>query len=280
MSARAKKRSAFAGLMGIMLAGGSGAWLWLSVAQAQQPEAPPVMECEVVAAGVAVLDSNGSDAIVGQPAIGVASAAGVTAHFGAIPCLVQNCGDGPQLISVCPSLPNPKPNGYVYPGAPSTGGISTVEVLFNDVVNVAGPICIKSTGGAPPTFAALSDLNGAGLYLLKFDVAIELGEWTTAVMTVTNPCGVAEVCVHVGWLPGDVTQDAQLNLNDATEFGVQFNGPQIVKLADLNADDQVNINDATKFGAIWNGTDGEHDPDDGLGWLGKGLGPPPDCICP
>ncbi len=286
MSVEAKKRSAMLGVVAVVLAAGSGAWLWLDKAWAQEPEAPPVMACKVVAAGVAVLDANGSDAVVGQPAIGVASAGGVTGHFGALHCLVQHCGDAPQLISVFPSVPKPEPDRYVFPYAPSVGvadpdRLRFVDVLLNDVVNIDS-ICIKSTGGAPPASALLNDINGAGLYELEFSAPVELGEWTTVVMTVTNPCGVTDVCIHVGWLPGDVTQDAQLNLNDATQFGVQFNlGVNAEnKLADFNADDQVNINDATEFGQIWNGTDGEHNPDTGLGWLGVGLGPLPDCTCP
>ena len=73
----------------------------------------------------------------------------------------------------------------------------------------------------------------------------------------------------------------QVNINDATRFGDEYNGPQTLKLADLDGNGQINLNDATKFGQIWNGTAGEgKDPDGAGGWNGEGLPPRPPCTCP
>ena len=108
MSVKVKKRSTILGAVSVGLALVSGAWVWHSTAHAQFAEGlglGPVMECPVVAAGVvAELNRAGfHNEIVGQVAIGTASGGGINAHFGAIPCIVQNC-PGPTLVRVCPDI--------------------------------------------------------------------------------------------------------------------------------------------------------------------------------
>ncbi len=184
----------------------------------------------------------------------------------------------PALASVCPDLgAAAQADRYVYPKAPSVGGLTTIEIQLNSAVTLVGSMCIKSTGNSPPTSATLNDLGGGGLYEVQFSGPIELAEWTTVVFTAENAAGQADICFHVGWLPGDITQDAQLSLADATEFGNESNP----KLVDLDGNDQVNINDATKFGQIWNGTNDEGKEPDGTGaWNGEGLPGEPACSCP
>ncbi len=111
---------------------------------------------------------------------------------------------------------------------------------------------------------------------------IEVGEWTTVEITVEGVTGArAVLCFSIGHLPGDCNQDAQVNINDATRFGIEFNGPKTLTIADLDGNDQVNLNDATKFGQIWDGTSNEGmNPDGTGGWNGAGLPPRPPCVCP
>ena len=56
-------------------------------------------------------------------------------------------------------------------------------------------------------------------------------------------------------LPGDVNQDGQVNIRDATAFGELFNNEGPPELLDLNGDGAIDTRDATTFGEIWHGTD-------------------------
>ena len=54
------------------------------------------------------------------------------------------------------------------------------------------------------------------------------------------------------------------NISDATEFGNVFLGNREPRLIDINGDGQVNVQDATAFGTNWNG-----------GWANTRLPPKP-----
>jgi len=76
----------------------------------------------------------------------------------------------------------------------------------------------------------------------------------------------------LGHLPADINGDGQVDMSDATEFGVLFQAdaadPQRERI-DLNADGQANLTDVTLFGQLWQGTSG-HDA-----WQGVSLPPKP-----
>ncbi len=196
----------------------------------------------------------------------------------------------PELVSVCPELEAPDEDSYVWPASPTVGdaagGLTRVGIQLSTNVTQVGS-CVTTQSGGGPTSALLTPSGGYGRYHVDLDAPIPLAEWTTVRLTVQpdpNSCGPdVEICFHLGWMPGDVNGDGQLGLGDATAFGYQFNHgayPARLKRADLDLNGQVGITDAVMFGNIWHGRDGQEDPRDGFGWLGKGLGPTPDCACP
>jgi len=194
-----------------------------------------------------------------------------------------NCAP-PALVTVCPDLGTVQ-DYFIDPKAPSTGGLTAIEIQLDQVVaGLNGAICMASTGGSPPATANLVRVDNFGLYEVQLASPIELAEWTTVTVPVESFCGVtADICFQVAWHPGDCNQDRQTNLADVNTFGVEYNlppSPRQLELVDLDDNGQANLNDINKFGQIWNGTSGEDDPSDGLGWSGKGLPLPPPCACP
>jgi len=186
----------------------------------------------------------------------------------------------PMLIHICDGLgAEGDPTAFISPKSKYMG-FDSVEILVTEDVTLVGS-CTMSTGGAPPSVQSVTALGG-GLHAVALDGPVELDEWTTVLLTVENGAGLSgELCFEIAHLPGDCNGDGQLNINDATGFGDEFNGAQTLLLADLNDDDQVNINDATMFGKIWNGADGEgKNPDGTGGWQGEGLPARPACTCP
>ncbi len=195
----------------------------------------------------------------------------------------------PELIGVCPTLGERMASDFYIHPAGWFHGLDSVEIALSSVATLADAEswCTTSTGGAPPAVLDLVPVGSAGLHEVQFDSSIELGEWTTVVLTVVGSCGVqTDLCFHLGWLPDDVNQDGQININDATAFGVLFpDGP--AALLDIDGDGDVSISDATTFGEIWHGISGggENPP----GKLGTGLPDAdavtagmqmPPCVCP
>ncbi len=189
---------------------------------------------------------------------------------------------GPATLeSICDGLGAlGDPTAFISPKAKSVG-LDSVDILASEPVFLLGA-CATSTGGSPPNVVGWTPLGVEGAYAVQLDGPIEVGEWTTVVLTVVNGAGCrGDLCFQIAHLPDDIDRNGQVNINDATAFGDEFDGPQTLKLADLNGDGQVNLNDATNFGQIWNGTSGEGmNPDGTGGWSGAGLPARPSCACP
>lgn len=62
----------------------------------------------------------------------------------------------------------------------------------------------------------------------------------------------SDIVLWLAQLPGDVDQDGQVSVRDATLFGQAFAERESL-LIDLNGDGRVDVRDATTFGAIWRG---------------------------
>jgi len=54
-------------------------------------------------------------------------------------------------------------------------------------------------------------------------------------------------------LPLDVNQDGQVNIQDITAWGAEFNGARRAALTDTNGDGNGNVQDATAVGNMWFG---------------------------
>ena len=191
----------------------------------------------------------------------------------------------PTLVNICYGLGEEglgDPTAFVSSKSKHVA-FDRLNILVTESVSLVGPDpwCTSSTGGSPPSVTTMIPLGG-GAYEVRLDGPIEVGEWTTLAAPVENASGFeGQLCFQVGQLPGDVNEDAQVSLADATRFGPLFDAGGPLSLGDLNGDDQVNLNDATSFGQIWNGTNGEGKNPDGTGaWNGEGLPPRPVCTCP
>ncbi len=186
----------------------------------------------------------------------------------------------PDLVRVCPELgTDARPDCHVCPKAPSVGGLTRIGIRLSAPATSVGPICVKSTGTAAPASAELNELGGD--YEVVFSGPIELAEWTTVEFTAENAAGQADICFHVGWMPGDCNQDGKLNLADTTKLANELDGLRRPQLIDFNGDGQVSLADQTKFDQILDGTSGEGmNPDGTGGWQGQGLPAKPVCTCP
>ena len=100
------------------------------------------------------------------------------------------------------------------------------------------------------------------------------GHWLKLTLHATgNDSGrAAEIEMWLAHHPGDMNQDGDVNVRDATAFGEMFRGGGSTRLLDLNGDGQVDARDATTFGDIWRGTGDQPRP-----WRGSRLTdrPPP-----
>ena len=189
--------------------------------------------------------------------------------------------DVPKLLSVAGGLGAlGDPTAFISPKSKRMG-LDAVVLLVSEVVTLVDA-CTTSTGGSTPAVTSLEPIGDTGLHMLQLDGAIEVGEWTAVTLTVENAAGAWGVlCVQVAHLPGDVNRDGEININDATEFGTEFDGPQTAELVDLNDDGQANLNDVTTFGQIWQGSSGEGYLPDGTGpWSERTLPARPGCTCP
>ncbi len=190
-----------------------------------------------------------------------------------------NPGAPPVLESICDGLGAlGDPTAFISPKARSAG-LDSVDIHVDRPVFLVGG-GTNSTAESAPKVEGLTPLETEGAYRVQFAGPIEVGEWTTVELNVVDDSGcLSELCFQVAHLPGDINRDGQVNLNDATAFGTELNGPQTLMLVDLNGDGQINLNDATAFGQIVNGTNGEgRNPDGTGGWLGSGLPARP--VCP
>jgi len=202
----------------------------------------------------------------------------VVASLGLLPDRIEQAKatSSPELVCVCPALGDAaKRDCYICPKAPSSPGLCEIEILMSEPVNLVGSISVTSTGSSPPAQALFNpdDAVGPNVYRVSFDRSIELAHWTTVIMTVENAAGAStEICLHLGWQPGDCNQDGQTSISDATALGTISSACGPPPLGDLNDDGQVNLADATKFGQIWNGTAGEGGgSDNDEPWAGTGL---------
>ncbi len=132
------------------------------------------------------------------------------------------------------------------------GGLQGIDIqLSMNVVQTGSCVTTQSNPGPwpDPTTATLTPVGPDGRYTVTLDHAVPLADrlnnqgWTTVRISVVpepNPCDRAEttLCIHLGWLPGDCNGDGQLNVNDATAFGNQFNLGTAAELmrADLESD--------------------------------------------
>ncbi len=137
--------------------------------------------------------------------------------------------------------------------------LAAFEIEVDQAVTYVGS-SVTTTGGATvPTVNAFAHIDG-GVHRVELDGPIPLGHWTVVTLTVADASGgesTFELCL--GHLPADINGDGQVNLNDATAFGLYLMtepGSPAYERLDLNDDGQANLNDATLFGQLWHGTAG------------------------
>ncbi len=147
-------------------------------------------------------------------------------------------------------------------------GPDACEIDVDQAVSLVGSSVVTTGGASTPAVSALTHVAD-GIHRIELTDAIPVGHWTIITLTVAGSTGgesTFELCL--GHLPADVNGDGEVNLSDATDFGVLFNGDPADaqrERIDLNADGQSNLNDVTLFGQLWQGTSGHN------AWQGQSL---------
>ena len=97
--------------------------------------------------------------------------------------------------------------------------------------------------------------NGGGNHTLTLDTPVQAGACVALLFDVRDPAtgAVATIVITVCHLPLDVNQDGQVNIQDITAWGAEFNGDRRAALTDTNGDGNVNVQDATAVGNMWFG---------------------------
>jgi len=180
----------------------------------------------------------------------------------ALPALLRIVG-GPGAVDSSATLVWPKAEGV---------GLDAFEIAVDQAVSLVGSSVVTSGGASTPAVSAFTHI-GAGVHRVDLTEPIPVGHWTIITLTVAGITGGESTFeLSLGHLPADINGDGQVDMSDATDFGLLFNAdpsdPQRDRV-DLNADGQANLNDVTLFGQLWQGTSG-HDA-----WQGVSLPPKP-----
>jgi len=201
---------------------------------------------------------------VTAPGLSIPSAIPVLVRPPTVPTLIRIVG-GTAATDNAASFIWPKAEGV---------GLDTLYIEIDQPALYVDPAAAGGGGeaGSGPHAVAMTH-TGGGIYRVELDAPVAVGEWTTITLAVTTPAralAAFELCL--GHLPADINADGEVNMSDATAFGLLFNadpGHPDRDRIDLNADGQANLNDATLFGQLWQGTSG-HDA-----WQGVSLPPKP-----
>ncbi len=120
----------------------------------------------------------------------------------------------------------------------------TVDLDLTSDVEFASP---------QPGFTLTS--NGGGNHTLTLDTPVPPGECVTLSFDVADSATgvVGTITITLCHLPLDVNQDGQVNIQDITAWGAEFNGARRAALTDTNGDGNVNVQDATAVGDNWFG---------------------------
>ncbi len=151
-------------------------------------------------------------------------------------------------------------------------GLDAFEIEVDQPTAYVASATTTTEAGTSPSLTGLAHL-GDGIHRVELDEAIPVGHWTIITLTVAGATGIESTfTLDIGHLPGDINEDGEVNMNDATAFGSLFragpDAPQRDRI-DLNNDGQANLNDATLLGQLWRGTSGHQQ------WQNASLPPRP-----
>ena len=157
---------------------------------------------------------------------------------------------GPELIGVVDAAGDT----WISPLGESVG-LSSFRIEASEALQLRGDPQVVVTGGATPVVSLVSE--GDGVHVVELAPAPEPGQWVKITLPVTGEVsgGEADLTVWVAHHPGDLNQDGNVNISDATALGEGFRTQGSTALLDLNRDGVVNVRDATAFGGIWFGTE-------------------------
>jgi len=216
------------------------------------------------------IDLGGNPRLQNHPDVmdtGIPVPPGLVVDMGAhevlgLPNLVRIVG-GADATDACASLIWPKADDL---------GLDAFEIEVDQPVLHVAATVTTTEAGTSSTVTGLTHLGG-GIHRIELDQVMPVGHWTVTTLTVAGATGVENTFeLSLGHLPGDVNEDGEVNMNDATAFGTLFHAgpdaPQHDRI-DLNNDGQANLNDATLLGQLWNGTSGH------AVWRDRSLPPKP-----
>lgn len=126
--------------------------------------------------------------------------------------------------------------------------LTEITVLADEDLTLS-QMNVTYTGPPPQPEIEFMGLGG-GLHLLIFDQALLPCEWLGIHLRVEGQTSnvTSEHCLWIAHVPGDVNQDGEVDVRDATAWGHEFQDRGDPRLVDTNCDGTVNVRDATEFG--------------------------------